>query len=42
MVGLFYQIMAVARSSPSRSWVDCTTITKEVLEFFYGREEAGS
>ena len=29
---LSLQITIVARSSPSRSWVDCTTITAEALD----------
>jgi hypothetical protein len=29
MVDLFYQIMMVAKSSPSRSWADYTTTTEE-------------
>ena len=32
MVSLFLQITMVARSSPSQSWVDCTTITAEALD----------
>ncbi len=32
MVSQFNQITMVARSSPSRSWVDCTTSIAEVLE----------
>lgn len=32
MVRQFLRITRVARSSPSRSWVDYTTITAEVLE----------
>jgi putative transposase len=32
MVSLSLQITMVARSSPSQSWVDCTTITAEALD----------
>ena len=32
MVNLSLQIAMVARSSPSQSWVDCTTITAEALD----------
>jgi hypothetical protein len=32
LVSLLYQITMVARSTPSQSWVDYTTIIAEVLE----------
>jgi hypothetical protein len=32
MMSLSLQITMVARSSPSQSWVDCTTITAEALD----------
>jgi hypothetical protein len=32
MVSLALQIEMMARSSPCRSWVDCITITAEVLD----------
>jgi hypothetical protein len=42
MVSLVHQITMVARSSPSPSWVDSTTIIAEVLELFHACEQAGS
>jgi hypothetical protein len=40
MVSLSLQITIVARSSPSQSWVDCTTITAEALDLRHVCEEA--
>ncbi len=40
LVSLFNQITMVERSSPSRSWVDYTTIIAEVLELLRVCEEA--
>jgi hypothetical protein len=37
MVDLFHQIMIVATSFPSRSWVDYTTTTAEVHKLFQRR-----
>jgi hypothetical protein len=39
MVDLFYQIMMVAKSSPSRSWADYTTTTEEEHEVWKTRLE---
>ena len=39
--GIRQQITQLARSSPSRSWVDGIMITAEVLELFHACEEAG-
>jgi hypothetical protein len=39
MVDLFYQIMMVAKSSPSRSWADDTTTTEEEHEVWKTRLE---
>ena len=40
MVNLSLQITMVARSSPSQSWVACTTITAEALDLCHDCEEA--
>jgi len=40
MVSLFLRITMLARFSPSRSWVDYTTITAAVLELLRVCEEA--
>ncbi len=40
MVSLFLRITMLARFSPSRSWVDYTTLTAEVLELLRVCEEA--